>query len=93
MILENGKIRKWDEIQGMTIEGYEKRINTEEVAGEKPVLCIIPAMTVEGAEQEKSPSIRKIIRELSLLQQQRKHYRYSHENRFVEFEILEREWY
>ena len=62
MILENGKIRKWDEIQGMTIEGYEKRINTEEVAGEKPVLCIIPAMTVEGAEQEKSPSIRKIIR-------------------------------
>ena len=103
----NANIRKWNEIQGMTIEGYEKRINAEEMAGGKPVRCINPVKTVEeDTEQndgytndminhpalEESASIRRILRELSLLQHQRKRYQYSHGNRYVEFEILEREW-
>lgn len=58
-------IRKWDEIQGMPIEGYEKRINADEVVGGEPVICKNPLKTVEEQVEQNCNYIDGIINNIS----------------------------
>lgn len=57
----NVNIRKWDERQGMPIEGYEKRINMDEVTGGEPVICRNPLKTVEELVEQNCNYIDGVI--------------------------------
>lgn len=59
--MANAKIRKWDEIKGMPIEGYEKRINVDEVTSGDPVLCRNPLKTVEELVEQNCNYIDGVI--------------------------------
>ena len=59
--MTNTKIRKWDEIKGITIEGYEKRINVDEVTSGSPVLCRNPLKTVEELVEQNCNYIDGVI--------------------------------
>lgn len=100
----NEKIRKWDEIKGMPVEGYEKRMNADEVTGGEPVICRNPLKTVEElieqncnyidgvinnvAPEDRSFMQRKML-EIAMLQFQRK--RKEHQKKYSHFCVLERE--
>ena len=100
----NEKIRKWDEIKGMPVEGYEKRINADEVTDGEPVLCRNPLKTVEELAEQNYNHIdgvinnvatidcsfmeRKIL-EIAMLQFQRQ--RKAYKKKDSHFCVLERE--
>lgn len=61
----NEKIRKWDEIKGMPVEGYEKRINADEVTDGEPVLCRNPLKTVEELAEQNYNQIDGVIKNVA----------------------------
>lgn len=98
------KIRKWDEIKGMPIEGYEQRINVDEVAEGDSVICRNPLKTVEeqveqncnyidGVINNVAPedygTVRKKMLELAILQFQRN--RKERKKEYSHYCVLERE--
>ena len=100
----NKKIQKWDEIKGMPVEEYEKRINADEVTGGEPVLCRNPLKTVEELAEQNYNHIDGVINnvapidcsfmqrkmlEIAMLQLQRK--RKEHNKKYSHFCVLERE--
>ena len=100
----NEKIRKWDEIKGMPVKGYEKRINADEVTGGEPVICRNPLKTVEELVEQNYNQIdgvinnvapkdcsfmeRKIL-EIAMVQLQRQ--RKAYKKKDSHFCVLERE--
>ena len=59
--MSNIKIRKWDEIKGMPIEGYEKRINVDEVTSGEQIICRNPIKTVEELVEQNCNYIDGVI--------------------------------